>query len=469
MVRELLDHTDDGFRTWFLDPAARRRALVGNMRRLTAELQAEPGDPGDPLGRTASVIYLLGADADGSVPDDVFAEFATVVVQAVADRGAGREFHRHDLILQAIDAAIERVRAAGRSATDLLLARADYLSCAANDCPERLATLRTAESEATGEELMRVRHALIGYLTGVSRYREAIALCDDSATAAESMGDTGVRWRAAFLARRGVARYTTLNNPDVARADLLAAISSLDGATDEDSAEHRSSALHYLGRILLDEGDVAGSLEHFLAAQEARKPLPFQSGAFAYFHIRMAETLLGAHAFKDADDHLTEARSYLDRIGDSGSTTVCYHYALANAHALRGETADALALLNRCATDAKACRFARGRLLALTRLIPLHLQQRNPLAATATLFRTVPLLFDGELRRNSLLAIVARLRGYTRHVVHPYGSDAPGGSCSSALRCPCPLHHREAGERRVPLDGNCRPRVTTTRPASAHQ
>lgn len=469
MVEELLHCTDDRFRTWFLDPTARQRALIGNMRRLTAELQAEPGDPGDPLGRTASVIYLLGADADGSVPDDVFAEFAAVVVQAVADRGAGREFHRHDLILQAIDAAIERVRSAGRSATALLLARADYLSCAANDCPERLATLQTAESEATGEELMRVQHALIGYLIGVSRYREAIALCDAASTQAEAMGDAGLPWRAAFLTRRGIARYTTLNNPDTARVDLLAAIRSLDGATDKGSAEHRSSAMHYLGRILLDDGDVAGSLEYFLAAQEARKPLPFQSGAFAFFHIRMAETLLGTRAFEDADDHLAAARSFLDRIGDSGSTTVSYHYALANAHALRGETADALALLDRCAADAKACRFARGRLLALTRLVPLHLQRRDPVAATATLLRTVPLLFDGELRRNSVLAIVARLRAYVRQVFHPYGSAAPGGSCGPALRCPCPLHDQEADEQHRTLDGGVRSGTGSAHPASAHR
>jgi hypothetical protein len=446
MTSELLPGVDDGFRTWFLEPAALQHAMVRNMRRLTAELRAGTDDPGDRQNRTASVIYLLGADSTGDVPDDVFAEFATVVVQAVADQGAGTGYHRHDLAVQAIDTAIERVRASGRPATTLLLAKADYLGCMANDCPERLAALQAAVHGAAGDESMRARHALISYLTATSRYRRAIALCDESIAEAGRAGDAGRRWRSAFLAARGVARYATLNDPAAARVDLSAALRLMDECGNRDLAESRSEAEHYLGRCLLDEGDVEGSLQRYLAAQRAREHLPFQSGAVAYHHIRMAETLMGAASLDDADDHLAVARGLLDQIGDSGSTTVVYHYALANAHALHGRTDAAVKLLDDCATAARRCRFARGRLLALTRLFTLHLQRRDLLRAVATLCRAAPLLVDGELRRNNLIAITARLRRYAAHVFRPYGV-APSASSQPTLRCPCPLHPR-AGEER---------------------
>jgi tetratricopeptide (TPR) repeat protein len=444
MGSDLLPDVDERFRTWFLDPAAQQRAVVRNMRRLTAELRSGPGDPGDRQDRTASVIYLLGADTTADVPDDVFAEFATVVVRAVADQGAGTGYHRHDLAVRAIDAAIERVRASGRPATTLLLAKAGYLGCIANDCPERLAALRAAERGATGDDLMRARHALVRYLTETSRYRRATALCDSALAEAAGRGDAGLRWRATYLTARGVARYATLNDPAAARRDLGAALALVDGSDDADLVECRSEALHYLGRCLLDEGDVAGSLEHYLAAARVREQLPFQSGAVAYHHVRMAETLMGAGALDDADDHLGAARDLLDRIGDSGSTTVVYLYALANAHALRGEAEAAVKLLDECAAAARRCRFARGRLLALARVLALHLRRRDPLRAAATLVRIAPLLVTGELRRTNAIAISVRLRRYAAHVRRPYGAPRPGAG-TPVLQCPCPVHRGPGG------------------------
>jgi len=438
VVQEILQR-EDAFRGWLIDPAARRRSIALNMRRQAEYLLSGNDDPGDLLSRAATLVYLLarGADDSDAVPDDTYSGFASIVVQALANQGAGSEFGRHDLVVQSIDAAIERVRRSGGSATALLVAKARYLSYAQNESSIRLATLRQAEGVATGDDLLRVRYTLTWYFIDASRYRRAIRLCDKSIE--DARRDNSLKWVIGFTTNRGIARYTTLNDPAAARLDLEAAV-AMSGRIRNDADINRflSDALHYLGRCNLDDGNVRGSLEHYVMAQKYKDQIPFESRAVAYYHVRMAEALTGAGNHNHAREHMDTAKAYLDRVGDTGAASVSYNYALANTYMVQGDSASALAILHKCARDAAACKFSRGRLLALARIFTISVQCRDFTRAVLTLFRAVPLLFNGELRRNSLLAIIARFRRYALHVFRPYGSIAAGGALN--VVCPCPIH-----------------------------
>lgn len=440
-VRAVL-HRDQAFRDRFLEPAARRRPIAINMRLQANQLLSGNDDPGDLLSRSNTLVYLLamGADDPEAVPDEDYSEFAGIVVQVLADQGVGSEFGRHDLVVESIDAAIARVRKAGHSASRLLLAKAQYLSNAQNESRVRHATLRQAEGVATGEDLFRVRYQLALYYIDASHYRRAIGLCDGSIQDAQHKGN--LKWVMGFITNRGIARYTTLNDPAAARADLEAAIAiSSHLPHNEDTDRFLADAFHYLGRCDLDDGNTQGALRYYMMGRKCKERIPFESRAIAYYHIRMAEALTGAGNIDHGRAHLDAAEDYLDRTGDTGSASVSYGYALANLEMASGRPASALATLDEYARRAAACKFSRGRLLALARIFTINLQVRRYLPAILTLFRALPLLLNGELRRNSVLAITARFRRYALHVFRPY--EGVSRHATTHVLCPCPIH--EAG------------------------
>lgn len=411
------------------DPKARRdiRLLTGRMRTAT-DLSAE----------IPSMLYTVGRlAADPTlVPPDLLAEYLETVVRATANQGTGAD---RSLASTAIKAAIDRFRAEGFSTSELYLSYQRFLSYRTLESREREHAIRAAIADADNHDTeFRSTYALAWYLVEISKYRQALKVCEQAVRRSRENPRQEL-WELSFLSLEGVARYTTLNNPNRVHTLLHEVLTRFEGKPrfrDADLAY--SEALHYLGRCELDRANTAEALRLFIRSQEVKQQHPFESRATAYYHIRMAEALIGAGNLPQADEHLSAARQFLDRVGDTSAGRVLYDFAMANFLIEQGDAESAIQLLDRAARAAKRERFARGHLLSLGRLFTIRWSRRQLIAASFVLFRAAPILFSGELRRNSTLAISANLKRYALTVLRPYQGQA--AKEPRFEECPCDLH-----------------------------
>lgn len=411
------------------DPKARRdiRILTDEMRTAT-DLSAE----------IPSMLYTVGRlAADPTlVPPALLAEYLETVVRATANLGTGAD---RSVARTAIKAAIDRFRTEGFSASELYLSYQRFLSYITLESREREHAIQAAITDADNHDTeFRATYALAWYLVEISKYRQALKVCEQAVRHSRGHPDQEL-WELSFLSLEGVARYTTLNNPDRVYTLLREVLARFEGKPRfRDADVAYSEALHYLGRCELDRANAAEALRLFIRSQEVKQQHPFESRATAYYHIRMAEALIGVRNLTQANEHLTAASEFLNRVGDTSAGRVLYDFAMANFLIEKGDAESAIELLDQAARAAKRERFARGHLLALGRLFTIRWSRRQLIAASIVLFRAVPILFSGELRRNSALAISANLKRYALAVLRPYQ-----GQAAKALQfeeCPCDLH-----------------------------
>jgi tetratricopeptide (TPR) repeat protein len=369
------------------------------------------------------------------VPADVLGKYLEVATRAMVNLGTGID---SGATKEAITAAIARFHDEGLSASELYLSYQRYLSYGTLESNERKKAIRAAIVEADNLDTeFRATYALGWYMVEVSQYKHALDVCERASRRAAANGQE--LWELSFRALEGVARYTTLNEPDRVY-DLLTSILPrfADRPRFEDADLAYAEALHYLGRCELDRANTLVALELFMKANSIRDRYPFESRATAYFHIRMAEALIGVHNLRHAWEHLEAARSFLDRVGDESAGRILHQFALANYLVEKGEFDEAIQCLDGAARSAKREKFARGHLLTLGRLFTIQWAEGKVIAAMMIIIRAIPIVFSGELRHNSALAIAANFKRYALAVLRPYRPQEK--KSQDMLSCPCQLH-----------------------------
>jgi hypothetical protein len=419
--------------------AAARDSGVDELKARSdlVSLHGWSGGNADVSARIPSLLHTVNRLArSDKAPVELVVEYTEAVFGAIADLGAGPDESVIESAAREVSAAIDRFESEGRSASVLLLAYQRFLSYRRIRSGERERAIRAAiASAADSNAAYRATYVLCWYLVECSYYRKALRECSRARRTAQAQGSE--RWDAAFQAVEGIVHYSRFSSPDRAHrvlSDAVVRFNDLPRVRETDLVY--AEALHYLGRSELDRGFTRMGLEYFIRAQDIKLKYQFGNLGTTYFHIRMAEALLGAKSWTQSEDHLREAKSFLNRIGNTSAAQVLYDHAYGNFLYATGQKDSATTLLSRAASEAKKHRYSRGELLLLSRLFVIHISDRSFGAALKILWRAVPAVFAGELRLNRGLMI--RPGRYINYIRRPY--RGPKTAATGPTVCPCEVH-----------------------------
>ena len=228
------------------------------------------------------------------VPPDLLAEYISELTRLMENVGAGLDFRA------AIDRAVNYYQTTNQSTIDLLLSKVEYLRLTDTESADKERALETAQQAAQNPtEEMKVLLKLIQYHIDSSQYQLAEATCQRAAEVIKANVEVQ-RYSAKISDLLGITYFYRFK-PRTARHHLEEACQA--GARDDD--EHTlGEALHYLGRIAMDEGDFAAAMRFLIDGNQHQ---PDNLADTAWYHLRLGNLLVKSGLAQEARDHLARA------------------------------------------------------------------------------------------------------------------------------------------------------------------
>ena len=394
-----------------------------------AELAGQMGDYAFWIGFTAR-------HPDAVIPS-LLSQLVEQFARLTANLGRGQE---HDgNVLRALDEAIALQLRLGAATTDLFLAKAAYLRAEHAESPTRLAALRAAVahakpgSSAWGDAMI----AICWYRLDVSHYRSAIR-------AARAIRELGDRYACASLAWEGVARFTSLHNLDRAEGLLRQACRHEDRIdADPEIGQWVAMAYHYLARIAELRGHHRTSMELYLCGQRIAASNRESLHADTFEQLRIAELLMAAGLFTPARDHLDRAYALVRTFSDRSSARLQVDLGYATLQAATGDPRQAVRAIHHARRRARSVGFWRGELLCHGYLLALTIRLRAFRHLPGLAIGILASALGGELRRNSLPKLIARIPVLLRIAIRRMSGRRRTSRTPEAERltaCACDLH-----------------------------
>lgn len=404
-------------------------------------------------GRTAADLrpemkhYVSWVDYSSRNHDSVDAELLTELIEEFARliTNLGEPGDASVSVLSALERSIELQERGGRPTSGLHLARASYLGTLANDSPEREAAIEKAVACAVpgSAEWARAKVSLASYQTVVSRYDRALVEADELRRELRG-GPLAAKYECAALYVSGVAMGTSFQNLRGAERSLLRACEFEDQSEhDSDIAGWVSGSYHYLGRLAEVRRRHRTALDLYIYAERLKQErCPESIGGSAFYHLRVAELLMGAGLLDEAGEHLDRSMALFRASSEQSSGILQADLASATLAAARGRFTQAEAMVEETRQSARTIGFWRGELLCLGYLLTLHVRRGRLYRVPVDLWRIVATARRGELSRNSIAQLLAKI---------PFALPVPlrrmsrrGGrrdrGPNAIQQCACPLH-----------------------------
>lgn len=410
------------------------RGLIHDARQLKASAIRED---------YATYVFTVNevADRPDILDAETLAAFFTEFGRLAANLGEPANDRQ---VANGLERAIAIQRGNGGDIAGLYLAKAAFLASRETESAERLDAILTAvEVSQTGSDTWATAIVTLAeYQIEVSRYDDAITTVDRLRTAMPPERYER-KFRCASLVYEGMARFTSFQDIDRARSVLTEACAYRERADDLVIARWVATAYHFLARIAEVDRQFQTAIDLHLVGKRFQDRCPEDVGADAFVHLRIAEPLIAAGARSLAKDHLDEARRLALTCSNMSSAWLQVQLGYATLSAADGNMREAEHIALGAFRRARRATFWRGELLCLGCLLVLGFHRRRVDKILIVGMRILRTAFFGELRRNGLLKLLARLP-----VVLPIAvrrmSRRSRSEGEPATRCDCPLHDRVA-------------------------
>jgi tetratricopeptide (TPR) repeat protein len=391
----------------------------------------------------ATYVFTVNevAERSGILDAETLADFFTEFGRLAANLGEPANDRQ---VADGLERAIAMQRDNGSDIAGLCLAKAAFLGSRETESAERLDAILTAvDVSPTGSDTWATAIVtLAGYQVEVSRYDDAIATVDRLRTAIPAERYER-KFRCASLVHEGMARFTSFQDIDRARDVLTEACAYRDRADDLVIARWVATAYHFLARIAEVDRQFQTAIDLYLVGKQFQDRCPEEVGADAFIHLRIAEPLIAAGALSLAKDHLDEARRLALTGSNISSAWLQVQLGYATLMAADGDVHEAERIAVEALRRARRATFWRGELLCLGYLLVLGVRRRRPDKILIAGLRILRTAFFGELRRNGLLKLLARVPVVVPIAVRRMSRRARTEG-ELATRCDCPLHDRVA-------------------------
>ncbi|HZO69174.1 MAG TPA: hypothetical protein VFB74_29645 [Kribbellaceae bacterium] len=412
---------------------------TANVRNLIDRARREPADvTRDDYATYVFTINEIAARPgllDAATLSGFFTEFGRLAAnlgEPANDRRVG----------EALDQAITLQRHSGGDISELYLAKAAYLGSQATESRDRVQAINAAidSSRPGSDDWATAVIALAAYQIEVSQYDEAIDTVD-RIRAAMPTDRYRQKFRCACLVYEGMARFTSFQDIDRARQVLTEAIDYRNRANDLVIARWVATAYHFLARIAEVDRQLQTAVDLYLTGKQFQDLCPEDIGANAFIHLRIAEPLIAGGALRLAKDHLDEAYRLVKTGSNISSARLQVQLGYATLVAAEGDVRAAEDVAVKALHRSQEVAFWRGELLCLGYLLVLGVHRRRPDKIASAALRILRTAFIGELRRNGLLKLLARIPVILPIAVRRMSRRSRGGT-APASRCDCPLHDR---------------------------
>jgi tetratricopeptide (TPR) repeat protein len=382
------------------------------------------------------VVLEKIVESQDLIAPDIAIEYVTVLVGFAGNVNIGSAFVRY------IDRIIDLHKRTGRPLAELYLARNRCLGLINAEGKENEEALNLArEHAASDDELLRVLQATAWYQIETSQYEQSIQTSRNCLLLIEQKPNLSSH-KAGFLVTIGMAYFLQFNREDSWIAFQQASVEA-ENVKDEASW---ATSLHYLGRIMLDRGDLLGAMRLYVDAQAHQEKVPYEPVATAFYHLRLAELLLAARLLPQARDHLGKAQELFALVRDDAIGQIQVELAAAEMYRIEGKYPEAFDRIHFAVQMARSKGFYRGELLCLVKLFWLQFGRYDVIGAIHTLVRAMLTWREGELGKNNGLSL---LRKYLKQVLlipvrklrrKPYTVIGAGSFSQPISSCICPMH-----------------------------
>ncbi|MFC0435505.1 tetratricopeptide repeat protein [Kutzneria buriramensis] len=369
------------------------------------------------------------------IPSETLHALVALSFDKVLTIGAGPGFSEYAQFFDSALLIIEELRRRGSSTTSLWLAAARFEARLANGSPRRRKLIEQA-AEASLNDVERV-HALLTlakYHTDVSAYgraRRRLDECRRLLTAdapSEYVVDvetaTGISYYYADTeaAERYFDRAVELGQPVLGERGVRQAV---------------ATAVHYLGRLAHDHGDLRSALHLYVGAEHLSDNMLTGQG---FFHQRLAEVLVAHGTVEQARYHIEQANAIFTQAGEVSIAVAVLRGTWVRFYVRLGEFDHA----ERTGVDGLKISHdhigPRAELVLLAELFMLQLRRRRWLGLVPLALRGGWLFFwtetTGGVHRlpRQLMTVVRRLAPMVRLRRRETGSR-------EVLECPCGAGH----------------------------
>jgi tetratricopeptide (TPR) repeat protein len=314
-------------------------------------------------------------------------------------------------VIVALDQAIELVRSVGRPTTKLHLAKAACYGSLVNEHAERDAALTeavrsTRPGTARWADAMLARHQ---YYTNASQYKKAGEILTEVRKGLPA-DLVAARYECGLSMHEGYLKIVSMRDLAGAERDLAKALTfEAEAVEDVEFAMWVSMAHYHRGRIAELRGDHSGAVSGYLRAKAVRERWPRDPRTFAFYHLRIAESLIALGRLEFAKEHLDRSADLFRSCSDRGPGWLQCWLARASLEVAEGRYDVAVDTVDQARQQAREMGFHRGELLCLGYLVMLHVRHGRLLPAAATGLRVLHTGLHGELRRNGVSRLLRRL------------------------------------------------------------
>lgn len=366
------------------------------------------------------------------VNPELLAAYVTELARLMENAGAGIEFR------MAVDKAIDLYSAEEKSTVDLYLAKVEYLRLTDTGSQEKEKALRAAAQAAKSpEDSTKVMLKLAQYYIDSSQYKLAIQTCIECEKLISE--NTNLHYYSPKVSDLLGITFYYLFDYETAKSHLHRACELGYKHNDHHTI---GEALHYLGRVAMDQGDPLQAMNNFIAGWQHQ---PDNLADSAWYHLRMGNLLVAVNLIKQASDHFRQAQDVFLRIEYDGSALVQVELGWADIYKAEKEYRLAEQHYFKAIEFAQRTQFTRGGLLCLVKLFWLQLIRLRRLdKALRTFFLA---MVNREIRQNIGAKLV--LKYLWQVVLVPYkrltGSSHSVMGVSAKFSttidsCRCPIH-----------------------------
>jgi tetratricopeptide (TPR) repeat protein len=391
----------------------------------------------------ATYVFTVGeiVAKPGILDADLMSAFFTEFGRLAANLG---DPDRDRRVARALDQAITVQRQLGGEVAELYLAKAASLRSLETESEGRLNAIQAAISSSLpgSETWAEAIVTLSAYQIEVSQYDEAIATIERLREHLPAhLFET--KFRCAALVTEGTARFASFQDLGRAHELLAEACTFAPEADDQAIARWVANAHHYLARIAEVNRHYGEAVDLYLQGKSFQDLCREDIEASAFIHLRMAEPLTAAGNLLDARDHLDEAKRLVETGSNISSSSLQVQLGYATLKAATGELRDAERIARDALHSARRTSSWRAELLSLGYLLVLGIRRRRPDKILLVSFHILRTAIFGELRRNKLLKLLARIPVIlpiaVRRMSYRPTSREPS---RRPLQCRCPLHRR---------------------------
>lgn len=377
----------------------------------------------------------------------LYMKFVDQLLNTMTAEGPGADFRRQQEFIAATNAAIRNFAEQGMPTADLLLAQASYYANIENNGAGRHRAIQNAiEASQNADERLRALLMMSKFLIDSSSYAKARTILDECSSVA-TVTDTGQSLLPDILTSRGMSYF--YGDHQTAERYFTEAIEvARESQPVPAVGKAAATAYHYLGRIKAAQRHWNEAL-YFMV--QGRQSADSSRGSVAYYHLRLAEVLLGAGIISEARYHLVQSSRLFAFVQQSSTGQVQLDLVLARLELLNGNLTRAEDLLQNAIVTAREHSYPRGELQGLAELLRLQIARARLLSAAGTLGRGLIVFFLNEAKGGAR-HLLTEIRTAAKFVPGPRLPSRwrPVKTVASGVHCPCGADHSQIGQDQQP-------------------